>query len=159
MTNSLIWNPEIFVVGQTRWNEDELDAWMTFNEEDILKTMDTPNDDAPIQRLWRDVNEADSIDRMIEFAGRHCYRAWGKGRDRKTYIRNIIDMQHGSVLEHATFNMALQGVSRSLSLELVRHRVGVAISQESQRYVDAMDINFYRSAKVWGNETQLADNK
>lgn len=145
MANELIWSPTVFIVGQTKWNEDEFDAWLDFNDEEIaegLNELPLDNANTPIARLWRDVNEDDAVDRMIEFAGRHCYRAWGKGRDRKEYIRNIIDMEHGSVLEHSTFNIAMQGVSRSLSLELVRHRVGVAISQESQRYVDASMINF-----------------
>lgn len=90
----------------------------------------------------RDVTEEDAIARMIEFGGRHCYRAWEKGRDRQAYISNIIEMEHGSVLEHASINWGIQGISRSLSLELARHRVGIAFSQESQRYVDASDIHF-----------------
>src|SRR5205085_11840063 len=34
------------------------------------------------------------------------------------------------------------GVTRALTHELIRHRVGTAYSQESQRYVDAKDMNF-----------------
>lgn len=79
---------------------------------------------------------------LVEFMGRHCYRSWTKGRDTQAYIDNIIEEQHTSVLEHTTINFALSGISRSCSHELVRHRVGVAISQESQRYVDAKDVNF-----------------
>jgi thymidylate synthase (FAD) len=40
------------------------------------------------------------------------------------------------VLEHAQFTFFITGVSRGLTHELVRHRVGVAISQRSTRYVD-----------------------
>ena len=79
---------------------------------------------------------------LIEFAGRQCYRAFKKGRGHKEYIENIIESGHGSVLEHANFSFAISGVSRSLSLELARHRAGCSISQESQRYVDAKDILF-----------------
>lgn len=136
---SLIWNPDVFVMGQTQFDADGLTAWMEFNglEQHML-----PTTESPLANLWRDVSEDDALERMIEFGGRHCYRSWEKGRDRHEYIRNILDMQHGSVLEHSSINLAMQGVSRSLSHELVRHRVGVAISQESQRYVEASDIQF-----------------
>lgn len=136
--NILITEPTIFAMGQTQWNQNEFANWLKFND---LKDM-SQDYETPIGRLWRDVRQEDAIVRMIEFGGRHCYRAWEKGRDREEYISNIIEMEHGSVLEHSTINWAMQGVSRSLSLELARHRVGIAISQESQRYVDAKDINF-----------------
>jgi thymidylate synthase (FAD) len=140
MTNSLIWAPTVFAMGQTQFNEEQFEAWLTFNGHN---TSDMLADGAtPLARLWDDVSEDDAIERMIEFGGRHCYRAWEQGRGRAEYIKNIIEMEHGSVLEHATINWAVQGVSRSLSLELARHRVGIALSQESQRYVDASDIQF-----------------
>ncbi len=136
---SLIWNPDVTVIGQTQFDMDGLQAWIELNGLD--EHMD-PSSDSPLHRLWRDVSDDDALERMIEFGGRHCYRSWAEGRDRAEYIRNIIEMEHGSVLEHASVNMAIQGVSRSLSHELVRHRVGVAISQESQRYVSADEIKF-----------------
>lgn len=133
----LIWQPDVFAIGQTQFNVEEFDAWIRHNAFAGHKTSDTP-----LGNLWADVEEDDALERMIEFGGRHCYRAWQSGRDRSTYIQNIIEMEHGSVLEHSTINWAVQGVSRSLSLELARHRVGIALSQESQRYVDASDIQF-----------------
>lgn len=136
--NVLLSEPKVFIMGQTQMNESALAEWANFN-----KLTDFLNDSStPLGRLWQDTSEDDAIARMVEFGGRHCYRAWGKGRDRVDYIANIIEMEHGSVLEHATINWAVQGVSRSLSLELARHRVGIALSQESQRYVDASEINF-----------------
>ena len=135
----LIWQPNVFALGQTQFNAPEFRAWIELNCFDY-QTADAR--DTPLARLWQDVEEDDAIERMIEFGGRHCYRAWQSGRDRSSYIENIIEMGHGSVLEHSTINWAIQGVSRSLSLELARHRVGIALSQESQRYVDAKDIQF-----------------
>lgn len=138
MTNDLIWAPTVFAIGQTQFNEDQFEDWIEFNDHQHALI----GHGTPLGHLWADVSEPDSIERMIEFGGRHCYRAWDSGRERSEYIANIIDMQHGSVLEHATINWAIQGVSRSLSLELARHRVGIALSQESQRFVDAADIQF-----------------
>lgn len=79
---------------------------------------------------------------LPELAGRICYMSFGEKQGRKSnddYIRHIIEVGHGSVLEHATVNFIFTGISRSLSLELARHRVGIAISQLSQRYVDSSD--------------------
>lgn len=139
MTTTLIWNPDVTVMGQTQFDPDGLADWMKLNG--LESHMDAESD-SPLHRLWRDVSMEDALERMIEFGGRHCYRSWEEGRDRSAYIRNIIEMEHGSVLEHSSINLAIQGVSRSLSHELVRHRVGVAISQESQRYVEASAIKF-----------------
>ncbi|UXO93755.1 thymidylate synthase [Pseudanabaena phage Pan1] len=136
---TLIWNPDVFVMGQTQFDADGLESWMQLN---ALEQHMLPDAGSPLSALWADVNDDFALERMIEFGGRHCYRSWAEGRDRHAYIRNIIEMEHGSVLEHSSLNLAIQGVSRSLSHELVRHRVGVAISQESQRYVDAKDIKF-----------------
>ncbi|MGB0671264.1 MAG: FAD-dependent thymidylate synthase [Rhodospirillales bacterium] len=79
---------------------------------------------------------------LVEFGGRQCYRSFRKGRDSRAYLRNIIDSGHGSVLEHVSLNIAMAGVSRSFSLELIRHRAGTGISQESQRYVPAREVRF-----------------
>lgn len=48
---------------------------------------------------------------------------------------------HDSLLEHAAFTFAVQDVSRALTHQLVRHRIGISFSQQSQRYVnmDAFD--------------------
>lgn len=46
----------------------------------------------------------------------------------------ILSSGHLSVVEHITFTFSIDGVSRVLTHQLVRHRVGVAFSQQSQRY-------------------------
>jgi thymidylate synthase (FAD) len=92
---------------------------------------------------------------LAEFAGRLCYLSFGEdaglegghktipGRTtNQAYIANILQVKHGSVLEHAVFSLLIEGVSRSLTHELVRHRAGFGYSQLSQRYVDESDIAF-----------------
>lgn len=80
---------------------------------------------------------------LAEVAGRICYMSFGKGRKTNSeYLGNIINMQHGSVLEHATWNFLLTGVSRSFTHELVRHRAGFGYSQLSQRYVDESTADY-----------------
>lgn len=75
-------------------------------------------------------------ERLIETAGRNCYDSFGVGRPSSEYHTHIQDVEHGSVCEHATLTFFISTVSRGLTHELVRHRVGVAISQRSTRYVD-----------------------
>lgn len=77
-------------------------------------------------------------ERLIEYSGRLCYMSQHNPAHRSTeeYISNILSQRHGSVFEHANYSLLVEGVSRSLSHELVRHRAGVAVSQLSQRFVD-----------------------
>ncbi len=80
---------------------------------------------------------------LCEMAGRVCYMSFGKGRKTNTeYLGHIINVQHGSVLEHAVWSFVVVGVSRTLTHELVRHRAGFGYSQLSQRYVDESDCDF-----------------
>lgn len=75
---------------------------------------------------------------LIEVAGRVCYMSFAKPRPggNRTYIEHILEVGHGSVLEHAVWNLLFTGISRACSHELVRHRAGFGYSQLSQRYVD-----------------------
>jgi len=75
---------------------------------------------------------------IAEMAGRLCYMSFARPRPggNKVYLDHILEVGHGSVLEHAVWNFVFTGVSRSLTHELVRHRSGWSYSQLSQRYVD-----------------------
>ncbi|MFF1711187.1 FAD-dependent thymidylate synthase [Streptomyces sp. NPDC058268] len=96
-----------------------------------------------------DYNDAQDL---IEVAGRTCYRSFAPGlnanvtrvrTDPDAYLGNIVEQRHGSVLEHAQYTFVLQNVSRVFTHEWVRHRQGVAISQESLRYVRLTDLKFW----------------
>ncbi|MCS6863714.1 MAG: FAD-dependent thymidylate synthase [Gemmataceae bacterium] len=75
---------------------------------------------------------------LCETAGRVCYMSFARPRPggNAAYLEHIKDVGHGSVLEHAVYNLLITGVSRSLTHEFVRHRAGMSYSQLSQRYVD-----------------------
>jgi thymidylate synthase (FAD) len=69
--------------------------------------------------------------------------SFGKGRKtNQVYLGHILEVGHGSVLEHAVWNLLIVGVSRSLTHELVRHRAGFGYSQLSQRYVDESTADY-----------------
>lgn len=89
---------------------------------------------------------------LVELGGRLCYRSWEPGlnanvtkirEDSGEYLGNILKSGHGSVLEHANYSFILHNVSRILTHEFVRHRAGVAISQESMRFVRLTDLPFW----------------
>lgn len=56
-------------------------------------------------------------------------------------LDRIVSGGHHSVLEHACFTFAVEGVSRTLTHQLVRHRVA-SYSQQSQRYVKEKDLDY-----------------
>jgi len=79
---------------------------------------------------------------LSEMAGRVCYMSYGKGRKtNREFISHIVEVGHGSVLEHAVWSFLITGVSRSFTHELIRHR-HFSYSQLSQRYVDESDSDF-----------------
>jgi thymidylate synthase (FAD) len=100
------------------------------------------------------LGESTDGERLAEFAGRLCYMSQKNPANRATrdYLENIKKQGHGSVLEHANYSLLLEGVSRSLTHELVRHRAGFAYSQLSQRYVDESQANFVVPPAIVGDE-------
>ncbi len=55
-------------------------------------------------------------------------------KDQSAFIKRLMDMGHDSVMEHASFTFAVEGVSRILLAQLTRHRIA-SFSVQSQRYV------------------------
>jgi len=99
------------------------------------------------------LGESSDGERLAEFAGRLCYMSQRNPANRTTaeYLENIKKQAHGSVLEHANYSLLLEGVSRSLTHELVRHRAGFAYSQLSQRYVDESVADFVVPPAIIGD--------
>lgn len=86
-------------------------------------------------------------DELAEMAGRLDYQSWDRPNpDTATndgYLRNIINQGHFSVLEHASASLYVDGVSRTFTHELIRHR-HFSFSEMSQRYVDSSNVNIVR---------------
>lgn len=57
------------------------------------------------------------------------------------FLNRLMDMGHASPIEHASFTFAIEGVSRALTHQLVRHRMA-SFSQKSQRYVTEGQFNY-----------------
>lgn len=96
--------------------------------------------------------EISDIENLTQVAGKACYKSFipklnpnvNKVRtDSASYLENINKVGHGSVLEHGWVSFVFWNVSRVFTHELVRHRVGTAMSQESLRYVRLTDLGFW----------------
>ncbi len=127
--------PTVFFVGETGVNEAGIQAY--------LAHVGAPE--------WK-TNPSSAGELLIEVNGRMCYRSFKPGLNpnvskiregNDVYIGNIIKQQHGSVIEHATASFIFADVSRVFTHELVRHRVGTAMSQESLRFVRLDEIRFW----------------
>ncbi len=130
---------KIYVIGKT---ESNMFRWDGERQEYIMpgKARGSKFSDRVIDGL-----EFEDGQDLIEFAGRLCYESWDlPNENTKTndkYIENIIDHGHESVLEHVSVTFYVEGVSRNLSHELIRHR-HLSFSELSQRFVDMSDANF-----------------
>jgi thymidylate synthase (FAD) len=127
--------PQVFVIGMPAVNYIELYKYLTA---------------IGAQGWSSDAHNGGQL--LPEVYGRLCYRSFGVGLNKnvtkvregnKAYLANINQSGHGAVLEHSNVNFIFHDVSRVFTHELVRHRVGVAISQESMRYVRLSDFKQY----------------
>lgn len=123
----IVTEPSVYLVGKQTIDNAELDRFLADHE---------------VSHWTTDTEVAG--EKLVEVAGRLCYMSYAKPRPggNSAYIDHILDVGHGSVLEHAVYNLVITGVSRSLTHELVRHRAGMGYSQLSQRYVDESDCSF-----------------
>jgi thymidylate synthase (FAD) len=116
----IIREPAVYVLGRQTVHDAEIDRFLSDH-----------------RVSWHTDTEV-AGEHLVETAGRICYMSFAKPRPggNQAYIGHILQVGHGSVLEHAVWNLLFTGVSRSLTHELIRHRAGFGYSQLSQRYVD-----------------------
>ncbi len=82
-------------------------------------------------------------EKLIASAAKLCYSPVGvdkienKLSDENTekFLAMLMGMGHESPIEHVSFTFGVEGISRVLTHQLVRHRIGCSYSQQSQRYV------------------------
>lgn len=88
-------------------------------------------------------------DEIVAAAARLCYSSADidiirkrLGPDKaKALVEKLLAMGHESPLEHVSFTFGIEGVSRALSHQLVRHRIA-SYSQQSQRYVKLSGFDY-----------------
>jgi thymidylate synthase (FAD) len=130
--------PQVYLVGIQTTNDQEIDRFL--GDHGVT---------------WESDSEV-AGEVLSETAGRVCYMSFAKPRPggNAAYLHHIKEVGHGSVLEHAVWNMVITGVSRTLTHELVRHRAGWGYSQLSQRYVDE-SVAEYVAPDIIANDPEL----
>lgn len=81
-------------------------------------------------------------EKLVAAAAKLCYSKSGAGdlldhlddSSVAGFLEKLMSLGHDSPLEHMSFTFAVEGVSRVLTHQLVRHRMA-SYSQQSQRYV------------------------
>lgn len=81
-------------------------------------------------------------EKLIASAAKLCYSSVGVSQIEEaldenkveSFLNLLVKLGHESPIEHVTFTFGIEGVSRTLTHQLVRHRIG-SYSQQSQRYV------------------------
>lgn len=148
--------PCVFKIAQTRINENAMCHWLSYlgvSEEAQHNLLSSTKTNA---------------ERLIEAAGRRCYLSFQPGlnpnvqrirQDIAAYITNLLDKRDGSVLEHATYTFAIEGVSRVFTAEMNRHRAGTAISEGSLRYIRFDDIPYWIPTSIRKDETPMPPNR
>ena len=131
--------PIVIKIAETRTNPDGI--------REMLQELQVSE-----EGMRRFADREDTGEVLMELAGRICYESFEVGlnpnvtrirRDPKEYFGNLLRRGDGSVVEHASVSFALLNISRIATHELARHRVGIAFSQESLRYVRLRDIKFW----------------
>lgn len=162
-----------FIVAETSVIPTQLDAYLEYIG---VPEMSREQMEDGYQDPIRFSDAGSESELLAEFAGRLCYKSFMPGLNpnvtkiregNKNYIGNILKQKHGSVLEHCTTSVVFTDVSRILTHELVRHRAGMAFSQESQRFVrlDKFDVyipdltDALMAAVKYANESDLTDEQ
>ncbi len=101
-------------------------------------------------------------ERTVAASARLCYSARGAealhqdltDKEVKSLINRLRSMGHTSTFEHASFTFAIEGVSRVLTHQLVRHRIA-SYSQKSQRYVTEKKFEYIVPQTILNNDEAL----
>jgi thymidylate synthase (FAD) len=130
---TVLHEPRVYLVGSQRTDDDAIARFLA--DHDVA--------------TWKTDTEV-AGEKLVETAGRLCYMSFARPRPggNKAYVDHLLEVGHGSVLEHSVYNFIIAGVSRSFTHELVRHRAGFGYSQLSQRFVDESSCAFVEPAPI-----------
>ncbi|MGJ0847545.1 thymidylate synthase (FAD) [Tissierella praeacuta DSM 18095] len=98
-------------------------------------------------------------EKLIAAAARLCYSPIGVNEIEESlneekvesFLSLLMDLNHESPIEHVTFTFGVEGVSRTLTHQLVRHRIA-SFSQQSQRYVKLEQFEYIIPPAIANNK-------
>ena len=140
--------PKAFCIGESRLDNEVLSEYFEH-----------------VGTKWRSADDISDCEALSEIMGRLCYRSWEPGMNPNVkkvregndkYLGHIIHVGHGSVLEHPMTHWIMADVSRIFTHEFVRHRAGMAFSQESLRFVRLEDLGFWLPPGVEEEDPYMA---
>lgn len=113
----------------------------------------------PVQAQVKLVCHSPNPAQLLAAAAKLCYAA-----DTETlfeqdpasagkFVKMLRELGHMSPVEHATFTFYIEGVSRSMTHQLVRHRLA-SYSQRSQRYVNHADFDYIAPPQLKGKTVE-----
>jgi thymidylate synthase (FAD) len=134
--------PKVYFVGRTEVNLDDVIRYLKDSGNEVFQESIKDALDGGIS----------TAEILCSLFAKMCYKSLSIGQNKNvTKIRDIKDnligcfkTGHGSIFEHISFNFIATDCSRIFTHELVRHRPGMAYSQNSGRYirVDEIDLVF-----------------
>ena len=97
-------------------------------------------------------------ERVVAMAARLCYSASGAEElserlseaEVKKMVKKMVALGHASTIEHVSFTFGIEGVSRVLTHQLVRHRIA-SYDQQSQRYVASHGFQYITPPTIEAN--------
>ncbi|MBP2628314.1 MAG: Thymidylate synthase thyX [Firmicutes bacterium] len=97
-------------------------------------------------------------ERLVAMSARLCYSPVGaedlvdtmSEAQVESLLNKIVEMEHLSTFEHVSFTFAIEGISRVLTHQLVRHRIA-SYSQQSQRYVSEHEFEYIMPPTIGAN--------
>jgi thymidylate synthase (FAD) len=101
------------------------------------------------------VQSTPDAERLVAAAARLCYASNPDAifepdpAETAVFLGRLRRMGHLSPFEHASYTFLLEGVSRAMTHQLVRHRIA-SYSQRSQRYVAADSFEFITPPSLTG---------
>lgn len=129
---------EVFCIAKTSVDKTEVQRWLDHIGADEYEI---PPDEACSDPAL-----------LVALAAKRCYMSFQPSlnpnvqrvrKDMTEYLDNVLKSGHGSVLEHACYTFAIEGISRVFTGEMNRHRAGVGISEGSMRYIRYRDIPWW----------------
>lgn len=98
-------------------------------------------------------------EKVVASAAKLCYSAVGVDEIQKNlteentekFVNMLMDIGHESPIEHVSYTFVIEGISRVLTHQLVRHRLA-SYSQQSQRYVKLEQFEYIIPPEIKKND-------